>query len=160
MKKSPWALRNLSMIYKNELKQMDEARKYILAAFEILKDNPSLTKEVAAQLTADGNDALWLEIYDSLTNELKENGRIRLYRAIALINLSRLEEATEIVNEKFVMSDIKEGELSISNIWFTLYRCIYAREIGKEYHAEDAQLIAEADAKYPLPKSLDFRMHD
>lgn len=160
IKKSPWALRNLSMIYKNELKQMEEARIYILEAFEILKDNVSLTKEVAAQLTSDGNDALWLEIYDSLTEGLKENGRLRLYRAIALINLSRLEEATQIVNEKFVMSDIKEGELSISNIWFTLYRRIYAGEVGKEYHPEDAELIAEADAKYPLPKSLDFRMHD
>ncbi len=160
IKKSPWALRNLSMIYKNELGNIEEGRNYILAAFELKKDNPSLTIEVAAQLTSDGNDELWLQIYDSLSDEMKEIGRLRLYRAVALIHLSRLDEAAEIVNEDFVMSDIKEGELSISHLWFVLYRRIYAREIGKEYDENDKQLIAEADEKYPLPKSLDFRMHD
>ncbi len=158
-KKSPWALRNLSMIYKNELGDKDRAREFILEAFELKKDCVSLVKEVAAQLTSDGNDSLWLEIYEALNEDLKQNGRLRLYLAVSYINLSQLEKAKEIINENFVMSDIKEGELSVSHYWFELYRRIYAKELGREYDAADKELAEQADAKYPLPKALDFRMH-
>ena len=85
---------------------------------------------------------------------------IGLYKAVALINLGRLKEATEIINPDFIMSDIKEGELSVSQLWFELYRRLYAEEKGVEYNPDDKQLIKEADEKYPLPKKLDFRMHD
>lgn len=159
LKKSPWALRNLSMLYKNELGDTDKGREYILAAFELKKDNPSLVKEVAAQLTSDGHDKLWLEIYESLSDELKKIGRLRLYCAVSYINLSMLDKAREIINKDFVMSDIKEGELSVSHYWFELYRRIYATETGREYNPDDKDLIRQADEKYPLPKALDFRMH-
>ena len=160
IKENPWALRNISMIYKNELCEMDKAREYILSAFKLKCNHVVFAKEVAMQLTADGNDELWLEIYDNLPENLKEIGRIKLYRAIALLHLERLDEATEIINENFEMSDIKEGELSVSHYWFELYRRKYAKEVGKKYDPCDKQLIKEADRKYPLPKSVDFRMHD
>lgn len=156
---SSWALRNLSMIYKNELGDIKTAREYILKAFELKKDNPALCTEVAAQLTTDGGDDIWLTLYDTLSEHIKQLGRIRLYRAAALIHLGKLKEATEIVNPDFVMSDIKEGEISISNLWFTLYRRIYAEEKGIPYNPDDEQLNKEADRNYPLPKKLDYRMH-
>ena len=160
IKPSPWALRNLSMLYKNELFDIKTARKYILEAFKLKQNCPALCNEVAAQLTADGGDALWLEIFGTLPDEIKCLGRIRLYKAIALINLGRLKEASKIINPDFAMSDIKEGELSISQIWFELYRRLYAEEEGMAYDINDKNLIKKADEKYPLPKKLDFRMHD
>ncbi len=160
LKPSPWALRNLSMIYKNELSDIKTAREYILKAFELKKDCPALCNEVAAQLTTDGGDEMWLEIFDTLDEEIKALGRIRLYKAVALINMGKLNEATEIINSDFIMSDIKEGELSVSQLWFELYRRLYAEEKGIEYSQDNTQLIKEADEKYPLPKKLDFRMHD
>ena len=36
----------------------------------------------------------------------------------------------------------------------------YLEEKGIEYSQDNTQLIKEADEKYPLPKKLDFRMHD
>mgnify|MGYP002517689738 CR=1 FL=1 len=36
----------------------------------------------------------------------------------------------------------------------------YLEEKGIEYIQDNIQLIKEADEKYPLPKKLDFRMHD
>lgn len=159
MQPSPWAYRNLSMLYKSELADLQKAREYILKAFAVKKDNPTLCKEVAMQLIADGGDARWLEIYESLSEELKALGRLRLYKAIALINLDRLEEAAQIINENFDLSDIKEGELSVSYYWFRLYRGLYAKENGLVYDKQDKALAQAADAKYPLPKKLDFRMH-
>lgn len=159
MQPSAWAYRNISMLYKSELGDMAKARELILKAFELKKDNPTLCKEVAMQLTADGGDTLWLQIYETLADELKALGRMRLYKAIALINLDRLEEAAQIINENFVLNDIKEGELSVSYYWFRLYRGLYAKENGLAYDEQDKALAQAADAKYPLPKKLDFRMH-
>lgn len=157
---SAWALRNISMIYKNEIGDIKTAKKYILEAFKLKSDCNALCNEVAAILTADNDDKLWLDIYAELDTEMQKAGRLRLYRAIALINLDRLEEAAEIINADFVMSDIKEGELSVSQMWFELYRRLYAKEQGVIYNPEDTELIKQADDKYPLPKKLDFRMHD
>ncbi|MBE7043561.1 MAG: DUF5107 domain-containing protein [Ruminococcaceae bacterium] len=159
LKPTPWALRNLSMIYKNELGDGNKARDYIMQAFALKQDNPTLCNEVAAQLTSDGSDAMWLTLFDTLSDSIKALGRIQLYRAIALIHLDQLKEATKIINPDFVMSDIKEGEISISNLWFTLYRRIYAEEKGIAYNPDDEQLKTNADKKYPLPKKLDYRMH-
>ena len=108
---------------------------------------------------ADGGDALWLEIYDGLPAQLQAVGRLRMYKAVAHIHLDQLEEAAKILNSDFVLSDIKEGELSVSQCWFQLYRRIYAKENGIPYDEKAAALAAAADAKYPLPKKLDFRMH-
>lgn len=157
---SPWALRNLSMIYKNEKEDMKRARELILSAYELKKDCPTLIKEVAQQLTSDGGDSIWLEIYETLSPSLQALGRLRLYKAIALMNLSRFKEASLIINDSFVMNDIKEGELSVSHLWFELYRNIYAEENGIAYNPEDKELCRAADEKYPLPPKLDFRMHD
>lgn len=156
---SAWAYRNISMLYKNEWHDMPKAREYILKAFELVKDCPTLCKEVAMQLAFDGGDQLWLDIYETLPANLQNMGRLRMYKAIALMNLDRLQEATEIINPDFQLNDIKEGEMSLSHYWFKLYRSIYAKEIGKVYDENDKELIAAADAKYPLPRKLDFRMH-
>ena len=156
---TPWAYRNLSMLYRNELSDRETGRKLILQAFALKKDNPTLCKEVAMQLTADGEDALWLEIYASLSPDLQALGRLRMYKTIAHIHLGQLEEAAKILNADFVLNDVKEGELSVSHYWFLLYRSLYAKETGRIYDENDPDLIAAADKKYPLPKKLDFRMH-
>lgn len=156
---NPWAKRNLAMLYKNEYGDIEKATELIVSAVKLKPSSVALEKDAASILTSCGKDELWLEIFDSLSSELKNIGRLRLYKAIAFINLDRLDEAAEILNEDFVMPDVKEGELSVSYYWFELYRRIYARETGKKYDPCDKELIKAADEKYPLPKALDFRMH-
>ncbi len=157
---SPWALRNLSMVYKNELGDDVTAKEYIKKAFDLKKDCLALCTELAAQLTAGGDDAEWLAVYEALSSSLQANGRLCLYKAIALMNLGRLKEATEIVNADFVMSDIKEGELSVSSLWFDLYGRLYAESEGIPFDPTDCEQKKGATKRYPLPKKLDFRMHD
>lgn len=147
------------MLFKSEYNDSEKAVEFILEAERLKPSCASLEKETAAILTAYGKDALWLEIFDRLSPELQSLGRLRLFKAIALINLERLDEAAEILNADFEMPDVKEGELSVSHYWFELYRRIYARDLGKKYDPSNLELIRSADEKYPLPKSLDFRMH-
>ena len=156
---NPWALRNLAMLYKSEYHLPEKARELLLAAFRLKPDCRALAVETAMQLTEDGGDGQWLALYDSLSPELRACGRLRLLRAVALLHLGRLEEAAEILNQAFVMPDVKEGELSVSYLWFELYRRLYAKETGVPYDPADEKLIRAADEKYPLPKALDFRMH-
>nr|MBQ4317898.1 DUF5107 domain-containing protein [Clostridia bacterium] len=152
LNESAWAYRNIAMLYKNEYGDIEKAREYILRAYELRPDSRALVTECAMVLTAAGCDDEWLNMYETLIPELKAVGRIRLYKAQSLIRLDRTEEASEIVNEDFTMSDIKEGELSISQLWFVLYRRIYEMKFG--IRDDDA-----ADKMFPLPKKLDFRMH-
>ena len=156
---NPWALRNLAMLYKSEYHLPEKACELLLAAFRLKPDCRALAVETAMQLTEDGGDGQWLALYDSLSPELRACGRLRLLRAVALLHIGRLEEAAAILNVDFVMPDVKEGELSVSYLWFELYRRLYAKEQGVPYDPEDEALLRAADEKYPLPKTLDFRMH-
>ncbi len=156
---NPWAKRNLARLYETEYQDPEKARELLLAALAQRKDFLPLAKEVGMLLTKTGQDALWLEIFQGFPQALRENGRLRLLKGVALIHLDRLEEAAEIINENFVMADVKEGELSVSHFWFRLYRSLYAKENGLVYDPEDAEFAARADLAYPLPEALDFRMH-
>lgn len=146
-----WAHRNLAMLYRSLKKNKDDAISHILNAATLLSVR-GIYIDCATILTENGLDNKWLEVFDSMPNAMQNDGRLRLYKVAALMRLDRLEEATAILNPSFVMDDIKEGELSISGIWFELYRKLYAKETGND----DPE---KADEKYPLPKSLDFRMH-
>ena len=66
------------------------------------------------------------------------------------------DQALTIVNADFEMADIKEGELSISALWFDLYSKIIMKKEG----LTKEQALEQVKSRYPLPYSLDFRMHE
>ena len=86
---------------------------------------------------------------------MKEDGRLKLYKAVALIETGKYEEATKIVNPDFILCDIKEGEVSISRIWTRLYKELIRKEEGIR---DEKELEALCGFRYPLPVHLDFRM--
>jgi len=146
-----WAHRNLAMLFRSLKKNSDEAVSHIVRASEMLFVR-GIYIDCATILNENGLFEKWLEVFGSMPEDLQKDGRLRLYKTSALMKLERIEEAVEILNESFTMDDIKEGELSISGIWFELYRKLYKKEMG----IDDP---VKADEKYPLPKRLDFRMH-
>ena len=135
---TPWALRNLSMLCKNDLKDTEGAVKYMSSALACAKAPcRGLLVDGAKVFTDCGRADLWLDRFETLPDDLKKDGRLRLYTAVALMQLGRIDEAKQIVNNSFTMSDIKEGELSVSAIWAELYGDLST-----------------------LPAHLDFRMHE
>ena len=130
----------------------------LLNAFRLKPDCRALAVETAMQLTEDGSDGQWLALYDSLSPELRACGRLRLLRAVALLHLGRLEEAAEILNRAFVMPDVKEGELSVSYLWFELYRRLYAKEQGVPWRTK--RCFGRRMKNTPCPRRWTFGCTD
>ena len=138
LKDNSAARRNIAMLEKNIYGNLSSAVDNILRAFELRRvPDRGITTDLAKTLTASGNDEKWLEIFDKLPKELKDRARLQLYSAIALVNLGRREEAKKYINEDFEMPDVKEGELSVSAVWASVY----------------------GDEK-PLPDKLNFKMFE
>ncbi len=153
-----WALRNLSALYKNEFKDVEKALYYqakVYARKEAF-DNLSLVKEYASWLTSMGMDEKWIETYATLSETMQQNGRLRVYLAMAFLHIGKAEESSKIITPDFVLSDVKEGELALSKLWKDIYTQIVAKQTG----LKDKLLETEVERLYPLPYSLDFRMHD
>lgn len=153
-----WALRNLSALYKNEWNDVERALAYQEKVFERKEALSclSLVKEYASWLTSLNMDEKWLELYENLSEEMRQNSRLQVYKAIALLHVDKPYEASKIVTENFVLSDVKEGELSLSYLWKAMYTAIVMQETG--LNKAEAERVAMQ--KYPLPYELDFRMHD
>jgi len=160
LEKSPslWAYRNLGMLYLNEYKQIKTGLEYMRKAYQtkIARNTYAFLKEYAAVLTANGCDSEWLEVYQSLSKTWQVKSRLQVFTAIALLNTEKPYEAAKIITPQFVLSDVKEGELSVSYLWKQIYSAIVKKETGTTQ--AEAEKIAEE--KYPLPYELDFRMHD
>jgi len=151
-----WALRCLCYLYKNEFKDAKETEKYLTLAMNTGTEHRSLYLNYAETLCSLGLYNRCLEMIDSLKDQYKAIGRIQLYKSICFMNTGRLEEAKAILNKDFMMPDIKEGELAVSDIWFKLYTLVLKSEHPDASEDEISILLKE---KYPLPDELDFRMH-
>ncbi len=144
---NPWAYRNIAAYLANEKGEKLKAADYSVKALLMKPDERALAVDCGQILLSAGQHERWLEICASLPERIRNTGRILLLCACALLALGRVEEAKKTVNENFEMPDIKEGELSISALWF---------EVKAIEHGITAE---EARKKFTLPYSLDFRMH-
>lgn len=138
-KKTPWNLRNIAMVYKNDKKDPENAVRFMREAIEETKGNEcrGLIADAGALYTTCGADDAWLALFDTLSPAMRAHGRLQLYSAVAHLHCGEKEKAEAYINEDFLLSDIKEGELSVSALWGEIY----------------------GDTK-PLPAHLDFRMHE
>lgn len=135
---TPWAHRNLATCYRNDFNDNDRAAEHILAAVACMTvPCRGLWVDAASLLVNCGKPEQWITLRKSLPTQWEADGRLNFYTALAYFRMGDLDGARGIVNEDFTMTDIKEGELSISALWNQLY-----------------------GADRPLPARLDFRMHE
>ncbi len=144
---NPWAYRNIAAYFANEEGDKKKAADYSEKALFMKPDERALAVDCGQIMLGAGEYERWIEICKKLPEKTAAVGRVSLLRARALMALGRYEEAEGTVNENFEMPDIKEGELSISALWFELK----AKQNGIS--------VEEAKKRFILPYSLDFRMH-
>jgi len=153
-KENAWAARNIAMYYKNIAKDYDKAYDYIMKAYNLSKKR-YIIKDTLSSLNDIGKYEKTLDIFNELSSKDKKYGRFLFYYAFALNRLGRNEETTKIINYNFSMHDIREGEISISDLWYNIYGSLLIHHSTKLEFEEIMKII---DDIKPL-NNLDFRMH-
>ena len=159
-KPSVWALRCLFCI-EREAGNKEEAEGY----YDRLFTMPAATVDFAfaaeymTYLNKEGKYEKAWALYQSLPAELKEVDRMMLCAAQAAIKVRALDFIGKVFEREY--SDIREGEASLTDIWFEYCALKMARErgLGEEPSARELdQLIDEAWDSCPPPAAIDFRM--
>lgn len=155
MAESPWVLRNLAMLWGNEFGAPDKAIPYMERSLAMKPDCRWLWLDAAVLLLKAKRYEKWLTLYHTAPAGIRQEGRAKLYTAIALTQLDRLEEAAAYLNHDLVVPDIKEDENRITEAWFALYGGILRKKTGITDPETPKRMVEE---EYPLGE-LDFRMH-
>ena len=145
---SPWALWGLAQL-EGLAGHMRERSLMVMRASLMVPTDLSLAKDAARVLVTEKLFRELLAYAAQLPEEIRNHQRIRLNVGQALVELDRLEEAeaTLYADGGIIVPDIREGEVSVTELWFRIEERKAARD-GREFDRETAE----------PPAALDFRM--
>ncbi|MEA3440033.1 MAG: DUF5107 domain-containing protein [Chloroflexota bacterium] len=149
-----WALRNLALQALEE-ERLDDAVTFYVDAFHLRPDLRPLAVECGRTLIEAGQPEKWLDLLDEMPPSLRADGRIRLLEAQAALHLNDYGTVELILAGELVVNDMREGEVSLSQLWFEFHERRLSKAEG--IPADDA-LRARVLSEYPVPEEFDFRM--
>lgn len=155
----PWAWRNLAAYHANEVRDYETAADEILTAARMLPRESCIAIDMGNMLCASKDPALMRKFLDQKTlfsETVQNHPRFRLLCVRAYLALGETEGAMRILTPDFTMPDIKEGELSVSALWVQMY----TQHLMKTEGLCESDARNEVQKRYPLPYSLDYRMHE
>lgn len=157
---SVWALRCLFCIEHAE--GNDElAEQYYDRAFELeaSKVDFAFAAEYMTYLNQKGKYEKAWALYRSMPENIRQCDRMMLCAAMTAIKLRKIDFIPAVFEREY--ADIREGENSLTDIWFEYCALKMARErgLGDEVQGEELEkLIDEAWDTCPPPAAIDFRM--
>ncbi len=134
-----------------------DAVHHLLRAWQMRPDFFPLLAEYLAALTAAQQRQTLLDTVHGLPADLQTNGRIRLFHGQALLELGRLDELARLLEDTFVAEDLREGDSSVSALWFRLQEAREAQRLGRPLTEEECAAVRRAN---PVPARIDFRMNE
>lgn len=155
---NPWAYRNVGRLALLRGNHEDAVAAYE-QAFGILESCMPLTIEFGKALLAAGRAERWLAIYAGLPEEMQRHGRFLLLYAQGLVDAGRLDEALAVVESEPEVTDLREGENSLTDVWYR----IHERRLLNAGHLPDGSALPPDVRNYvidhfPPPAKIDFRM--
>ncbi|MCT4544299.1 MAG: DUF5107 domain-containing protein [Vallitalea sp.] len=140
-----WAYHALAHLY-IDIKETNKAAKYAVKSMELGNADYSLCESCLKLLLNNGLYNYIIKSYVNLADNVKSNSRIKMYLAFAYANTGFVEKADKIMSENggLVVNDIREGEISITELWILIYK------------------LKNPNVKYEeitVPKKYDFRLH-
>lgn len=152
--KSPWALRCLAVLDK-QANDIASAAARMLEAVEMSHQRNLVIEAVQTLNVAKRYDDT-IAVVKSLPAALKCIGRIKSINIEALIEKDELAVAEKLIMSDIELTDVKEGEISLTNMWFRLQ----AKKLAAERKCEFTDALVEECTKTMTPPvQLDFRMH-
>jgi len=152
--KTPWALRNLAVLAWDE-QRLDQAAELYLAACRLKPGLIPLLVECGRLLMEAERPEQWLELLSELDPAVRAVGRLRLLEAQAALEIGDFETVGRLFAGRFVVPDIREGERSLSHLWYDYHERRVSAAEGKPI---DAALRGRVRREHPVPPAFDFRM--
>lgn len=171
---SPWTLRALA-VAETEAGETQHAAERYLAAYDCLSatfldraewtdDTAETARAVQRALTGEAVPALLaagrpaeaarvLALPAAGGTDPLDGGWIRLLRARTALARGDAAGARALLDEGFVVADLREGALTLSDTWYA----VAERLLAGDGPVDDA-IRARARAEHPLPAAYDFRM--
>jgi hypothetical protein len=103
---------------------------------------------LTALIAADPDGAL--TFVDQLPPGQRDHGRIRMLECRAAIAAGDLARAGQLLESGIVVDDLREGEDSLAQLWFSYHR---ARNPHAAQYSQDW-----LEQEHPVPANYDFRM--
>ncbi len=151
---TPWARRNLALLDQLQGDLDAAAAGYVVAC----RQRPSLlplAAECGATLIQAGRSETWLSLLNDLPDPVRNAGRIRLLEAQAALSVGDFARVETIFADPPVVADLREGERSLSQLWFEFHERRLSAEEGRQI---DDMLRARVRREFPVPQAIDFRM--
>ena len=149
-----WARRNLAMMARED-EDLDEAANQYLAACRLRPSLMPLATECAQLLLDAGRPQDWLDLLPELDASVQTAGRIRLQEGRAALAVEDFGRVGRIFEGDLVIDDLREGERSLSHLWFEYHEQRLAAAAGSDV---DDAIKEQVRAEFPVPEHLDFRM--
>jgi hypothetical protein len=154
LERSPWALRNLAVLAKHE-GVPDRAADLWLEAAGLAPERLPLIVECGQALLEASRPQAWLDLLPGLPEAVREAGRVRVLEGRAALALGKLDVVEAILADRVVVTDLREGEVALSDLWFGMHEQRLAAEEGVPL---DDALRERVRREFPPPRHLDFRM--
>lgn len=148
---NPWALRCQAVLLQMA-GDVQSAADTMLKAVQMLPE-PNLVRETLTALQTARRPAEVVRLYDSLPASLRDLGRIKVLLVEVLLDTGNTDRAADILQSSFELSDVREGEVRLTDLWFRL--CAMQRGGTGQ---QDDPLLGIVKKECPPPAHLDFRM--
>jgi tetratricopeptide (TPR) repeat protein len=152
--RTPWTLRNLALIA-GEDGDLEKAVQLYLAAVIMAPHLLPLAIEAGHFLIDAQQAGQWLDLLSELPAKIGAAGRVRLLEAQAALATGKLQRVADFFADAVVIPDLREGELSLSELW---YDWQVQRLSLLENTPIDDELRTRVKQEFPVPAGFDFSM--
>ncbi len=151
---TPLAMRNLAALAQEE-KRFDDAAELLVAACRMRPSLRPLAVECGRVLIDADRPREWLNLVTKLPQSVRTVGRIRLLEARAALAVGDFKTVERLFAEKPVIDDLREGDTSLSGLWFDFHE---QRLAAAEHVSVNNELRTRVRRDFPMPPEIDFRM--
>ena len=150
---NPWALYCKAVLC--QIGGDDAAAAQLLTEAVRMLPERNIAKEALIALGKAKRPAEAIRLYGSLPARVRALGRLKALYIEALLDTGDYKRAGAMLRRKIEFTDIREGEVMLTELWFRMCAMSRAAERGC---ATSGALAEEVRRECPPPRHLDFRM--
>lgn len=151
---NPWALRSKAVL-RDIADDSEGAAALLVQAVNMLPER-NIAKEALRALQKAGKAQEVVNLYDKLPRSVRELGRLKVLLIEALLDAGDAVRAERMLGGNIELTDVREGEVKLTDLWFRMTAMKCAKESGAEL---DDALFEQVKKECNPPAHLDFRMH-